>query len=1164
MKYTGLLSFALCASACWAQGAEAWDDLKVIQVNTEAPHAAMMTYPTETAALQGDRTQSPWFKLLNGDWKFQWSKNPASRPVQFFEPAFDDSDWETIPVPSNWQVHGYGTPIYTNIKYPHPTRPPHAPHDYNPVGSYRTNFTLPEGWQSRQTLLTFEGVNSAFYLWINGKQVGYSEGSRTPAQFDISDYLIDGVNQLSVEVYRWCNGSYFEDQDFWRFAGIFRDVALWSRDAAAIRDFRVQTDLDADYQDAILDVAVEISGAADGHELQFKLLDAQGNTVLTQTTTYPDTQIAAHIQQPHQWNAESPYLYKLLMTHTDAAGKVVEVVPWAVGFREIEIRNSIFRINGVPVKIKGVNRHEHEPMTGHVVTEAGMLEDIQMFKLNNINAVRTSHYPNTSRFYELCDQYGIYVMDETNLESHGARGISGQADWVPTQMNRVQRMVERDKNYTSIIMWSLGNEAGPGAGPRAMYDWLHAHHADRPVHAEYSNATADVDSSMYAWPGWISETARPSVLCEYTHAMGNSNGNLKEYWDHIYANDTHMGGYVWDWADQGIQQPVPEAFKQNIGVGPVKEHCFAYGGWWENAKNIPNDDNFCMNGLVASDRTPHPGLFAIKYVYRNIHVRAVDASAGHFRVRNWFDFSNLKEVAQGQWQLLSGGRVVATGKIDALDVPARAERALQIDLPEVGVEHAADELLLTLSFTAKDAAFPLVPAGHELAWEQFEITPAMPVPVQLTQPDLEYRQTGSTVSISGAAFAVQFDRASGNLDSLTYKGKELVERGFRPNFWRALTDNDRPSHQKVSDVKWKDAGKDWQVNDCRVLKLDGAVRVIFDGELPAVNGGYQLAYTVYGNGEIEVAADYKPGGSVKRPLRFGLEMQLPSAFEKVRYYGRGPHPTYSDRKFERLGIFDTTVDDMWVDYSEPQENGNRSDVRWTSLTDSDGTGLLFVGAPVLNFSARHYAQEVINDARYSFQMQRSDVIHLNIDHLQMGVGGNNSWGASAMGPYLLKNESMHYHFRMVPVDAHLDLDQTLSLQPQHFKYLPLPAPVPRASASSEEAGNVAANAIDGNPNTRWCARGPSVPSWLMFRLDQPATVKEASITWESEGQYQYKIEGSTDNQQWTLLVDQTGNTQSAATTVDALKDAGVIRFVRVIVTGVPKNQWPSIREVSLR
>jgi beta-galactosidase len=454
-----------------------------------------------------------------------------------------------------------------------------------------------------------------------------------------------------------------------------------------------------------------------------------------------------------------------------------------------------------------------------------------------------------------------------------------------------------------------------------------------------------------------------------------------------------------------------------------------------------------------------------------------------------------------------------------------------------------------------------------MAWDQFEIAPALPVPVQLTQPDLQLEQTDATVSISGVDFAVQFNKADGNLSAFTFKGKSLVERGFRPDFWRALTDNDRPSHHKISDAKWQDAGKNWQVTACRVETLDGAVRVVFDATLPGVNGAYQLGYTVYGNGELEVAASYKPGASVKGPMRFGLEMLLPTSLENVTYYGRGPHPTYSDRKFERIGRFETSVDAMWVDYSEPQENGNRGDVRWTALTDQDGAGLLFIGAPAFNFGAKHYAQSVVNDARYAFQMERSDSIHLNIDLQQMGVGGNNSWGAAAMGPYILRNTALGYRFRMVPIDSTTSIARKLSIQPQNFKIeqpkKPVP-PTPKVFASSQQASNPAEHAFDGNPGTRWCANGPRIPSWIVCTFDKARSVQSAAITWEGEGVYRYKIEGSTDARKWKLLVDQTQSTQSVKQSVDPLEAVGVVKFVRVTVTGIPADQWPSIFEIELK
>lgn len=1028
MVRKSLVLVLFCISAIVSQmvHAEEWDDLNVLHVNTEQPHATMMTYPDSKLAFMGVREKSPWFQLLNGDWKFNWAENPAKRPSTFFETNFDDSSWETIPVPSNWQIHGYGTPIYTNIKYPHPNTPPKAPHKYNPVGSYRTTFTVPESFNGRRTIIHFDGVNSAFYLWINGKKVGYSQGSRTPAEFDITDYLKKGENLLAAEVYRWCDGSYIEDQDFWRLSGIFRDVYLWSRADQHIRDFEVDVDLDAQYQTATMEVKVE-SVKADACSVKAELIDANGKAVVSKSMPAGSQVLSFKFQvsSPVLWNAENPYLYKLLLTLDDKNGKTVEVIPWSVGFRKVEIKDGVFMINGVAVKMKGVNRHENEPNTGQCVTRAGMLKDVELFKKFNVNAVRTSHYPNDPFFYELCDKYGIYVLDEANIECHDARKLSNMPEWVEPNMDRVMRMAERDKNHACVVIWSLGNESGGGVAPAAMYKWLKANHSDRPVHCEYSNGDADMESKMYAGPGWGITGNRPNVLCEYTHAMGNSNGNLKEYWDAIYGSKVHMGGFVWDWVDQGIRQPVPEKFKDRIGVGPVKKDFFAYGGWWEAAKGLHNDDNFCMNGLVSSDRVPHPGLYAIKYVYRNIHVTAVDVAAGKFKVRNWFDFARISDFAEGTWVLQENGKSIADGMIPQLDVASHTEKEFSISIPKVE-KVAGSEYLLTMSFTAKKGYSPLVPEGHELAWEQFVYAEATAPSITIgRKSELKVQDGTDSVKISGSSFELVFSKQEGMLKSFVSKGKSLIDRGFKPDFWRALTDNDNPSFKKFSDPKWKTAGQEWKAAESKVETLgDGSVRVLFTGALSAVQASCQLGYTVWGDGQVEVAMTCVPGaaaGEIKGPLRFGLEVLVPEEFELVEYYGRGPQPTYQDREFERVAIFDTTVDDMWVDYSEPQENGYRSDVRWVALRGKDKAGLLFIGDPRISFGAKHYAQEVIDNAKYSFQMERSKSIHLNIDLGQAGVGGNDSWGATPLNQYQLKNEPMSYKFRMMPIDGKTDV-----------------------------------------------------------------------------------------------------------------------------------------------
>ena len=1157
---TPLLTATLCATSLAGHAQPEWDNLKVIQLNTEKPHAEMMTFATKAAALTQDRTQSPWFKLLNGDWKFNWSENPANRPTNFFKPNFDDSKWKTIPVPSNWQVHGYGTPIYTNVKYPHPNNQPNAPHDYNPVGSYRTTFTVPTDWKGRTTHIKFDGVNSAFYLWVNGKKVGYSEGSRTPAEFNITKYLKAGENQLAVEVYRWCNGSYFEDQDFWRLAGIFRDVYLWSRDNVSIRDFEVDVDLDATYTHAKLDLSVELAGSTAGAKVNAQLLDADGKEVFNKAVTQKGLSI--NVTNPRKWNAEDPYLYQLLLT-LSKGGETVEVVPWSVGFREIEIKAAVFLINGVAVKMKGVNRHEHEPDTAHTVSREAMLRDIKLFKQFNINAVRTCHYPNDPYFYRLCDIYGIYVMDECNLESHDKRAISGMAEWIPTQMNRIQRMVERDKNYTSIVIWSLGNEAGDGAGPKAMYEWLREEHPDRPVHCEYDydHDSADMVSRMYTGPGWNAGTAKPSVLCEYTHAMGNSNGNVKEYWDYIYSNDHHMGGYVWDWADQGLRMPVPAEFKKNVGTGPVKETFYAYGGWWEDAKGWHHDDNFCMNGLVSADREIKPGLYVMKYAYRNIHVTAVDAAAGKFKVKNWFAFSNIKDLADGSWELLANGHVVASGQIPALDVAARQEAEFSIPLPKLE-KTIGTEYLLSLSFTAKEGYSSLVKPGHEVSWGQFVVSAETPEKITGRMPRAKISD-GKEIIAGTQELTLKFNKATAMLTSMNYKGKEMIQRGFSPDFWRALTDNDRPSFRKFSDPKWQDTQLTSIESTIQKIGPD-AVRVVFNAKLSGTGGAAQLAYTIYGNNEVEVAMAYKPG-SGKGPQRFGLELLLSKDYENVTYYGRGPNPTYQDRKFERIGIFQTTVDDMWVDYSEPQENGNHENTRWVAMTDSDGKGLLFIGNPQINFGAKHYAQDVIQEAKYAFQMERSDSIHLNIDGAQNGVGGNDSWGATPLRSYIMGNKEMSYSFRMMPIESIKDADRKMMQRPQPY---PITVPMPEikgdhVTASSSEDGNEAAHAADGDKNTRWCAEGGSLPQWIQIKLDSATHVKKVMIEWEENGVYQYTISGSVNGKKWVQLVDQSKNKQSTSKTIETVK-SDKLKFVRITVTGTPQSKWASIKEIGVK
>jgi beta-galactosidase len=581
--------------------------------------------------------------ILNGQWRFKWSKNPAERPVAFYESSFSDKNWDLIPVPSNWEMEGYGIPIYTNVEYPFEKESLEAPKQWNPVGSYRHVFEVPKDWSSREVYINFDGVQSAFYLWINGKKVGYSQGSRTPGEFNITKYLKDGENQLAVEAYRWSDASYLEDQDFWRLSGIFRDVYLWSTPKTHIRDFNVTASLDDSYNNGLFKVEGEIMSKSKGNvELTYELVDQNGklistysekiNVVKGSVSFNTEQQVIKDIQS---WNAETPHLYNLLITLKDQNGQVLECIPQKVGFRKVEIKNGNILINGRAVLFKGVNRHEHHPERGHYVTHKDMMKDIILMKQNNINAVRTCHYPNTPEWYDLCDEYGIYLIDEGNIETHGFGNkgdnrLTCSPDWQQAYLDRVQRMVYRDRNHASVVIWSMGNESGDGINAKVCHEWVNKTDPSRPYLYEGTTRKggrdyADVYSRMYATPEECAKIIKdypqmPFVLCEYTHAMGNSNGNLKEYWDLVYADNNFQGGFVWDWMDQGLKQPVPEKYKATS----IKDYFYAYGGNWENPRGIHHDGNFCMNGLLASDWAPHPGLNTVKYFYRNIHVEAID------------------------------------------------------------------------------------------------------------------------------------------------------------------------------------------------------------------------------------------------------------------------------------------------------------------------------------------------------------------------------------------------------------------------------------------------------------------------------------------------------------------------------------------------------------
>jgi beta-galactosidase len=727
----------------------------------------------------------------------------------------------------------------------------------------------------------------------------------------------------------------------------------------------------------------------------------------------------------------------------NSAGAAVEVIPQNVGFRKVEIKDGRFLVNGQAILIKGVNRHEHSEETAKYVPIESMIKDIKLFKQFNINAVRTSHYPNSPAWYDLCDRYGIYVLDEANIECHHygndeKNRLTNDPAWQTAYLDRVERMVERDKNHASVIIWSMGNESGDGPNAAAAYQWTKKRDPSRPFHYEGSTrrstgVNADINSRMYPRPETVKQMAEerpnmPVILCEYEHAMGNSSGGLKEYWDIFYSGTNAQGAFVWDWVDQGIRLPVPGEYRSNTS----KTTFLAYGGWWEDKTGIRNDNDFNNNGLVSADRIPHPGLYALKYVYRYLHATPVDLADGRIRVKNWYDFINPKDLAQGVWEMKAGGRTIGSGHLPELDLKPREEKEYTIPLPKIDPQPGV-EYWLNISFQLKHET-PWAPLGHEIAWDQFALPANAPAPAFAPAKTalLEVKDGEDEAILSGKSFSLRFDKKEGVLEQYRYKGVTLIDRGPKPDFWRAPTNNDRGGWKSVRQRAennrslqielWREAAPRWDVKNVRVERIDDSTaRVVVESDLPVVGGSYSMTYTVHGTGDVVVESNYQPGsGPLPMMPRFGNELVLAPGLENITWYGRGPHETMIDRQFERVGVYASTVDKEWVEYMRPQENGNKTDVRWVKLTNGDGVGLMAVGAPDLNVTARHYTKDDIERAGYTFQMKRHPEVYLNLDWKEMGAGGIDSWTANAypMNPYRIAGGEAHsYRYRLTPVDS---------------------------------------------------------------------------------------------------------------------------------------------------
>jgi beta-galactosidase len=1013
-----------------------WENPAVFQINREPARAAFLPYADESSAIADEYTRSPWFLSLDGKWKFNWSPTPNERPMDFFKTDFNTTNWKEISVPSNWELNGYGIPIYTNITYPFVKNPPFIAHADNPVGSYRRSFELPGNWNGRRVYLHFEAGTSAMYIWVNGEKVGYSENTKSPTEFDITPYVKEGKNLVAVEVYRWSDGSYLEDQDFWRLSGIDRDVYLYSTANTRIADFFARPDLDASYKNGSLSVDVTLKNmngvTKNNQTVEAKLVDASGRAVFrktikinvaanaTETTTFTQK-----VSMPKLWSNETPNLYSLLLTLKDENGKFLETVSTQVGFRKVELKNGQLLVNGIRIMVHGVNIHEHNPKTGHYQDKETMMKDIKMMKQLNINAVRCSHYPNNIMWVKLCNEYGLFLVDEANIETHGM-GAEGQGtfdkskhpaylpEWKAAHLDRIHSLVERDKNQPSVILWSLGNECGNGPVFHEGYNWIKNRDKTRLVQFEQAGEqeNTDVVCPMYPSMAYMKEYAqrkevkRPFIMCEYAHAMGNSSGNFQEYWDIISSSKNMQGGFIWDWVDQGFEM-----------TDEVGRKYWSYGGDM-GSQNYTNDENFCHNGLVWPDRTPHPGAFEVKKVYQDILFKGVDLSKGLIEVTNGFGYTNLDQY-QFKYEVLKNGLLIKTGTI-AIALAAQSKKQLQLELPKMTVEDGVEYLVNVYAYTKFGSA--VLPQNFEVAREQFAIGESkyfMKVVDMGAGPVV--KEDKDRITLSAAGVEVTLSKESGLIQDYQSNGERFFMQVPVPNFWRAPTDNDFGNNMQVSSNVWRAVGRVSSLKSIEVKEESGKTTVVATLSLTDVASTYTIVYTMNGDGSLTMVNSFKAGNTPLAEMpRFGMLFSLKKDLNNFSYYGRGPWENYQDRNTSSLkGIYQSKVADQYVPYTRPQENGYKTDVRWLSLTNNSGVGIEIEGLQPLGVSALHNYPEDFDPGLTKKYRHLNDITPRNevvvcVDLAQRGVGGDNSWGALPHPQYQLTNKEYSYGFVIKP------------------------------------------------------------------------------------------------------------------------------------------------------
>ena len=1005
-----------------AQTFQEWKDPRINAVNRAPMHANYFAYESAEVAKKGIKENSANFMTLNGTWKFNWVKDADSRPTDFWETGFNDKGWNDIPVPGVWELHGYGDPIYVNIGYAwrnqFENNPPYVPTENNHVGSYRKEITVPASWKGKDIIAHFGSVTSNMYLWVNGKYVGYSEDSKLEAEFNLTPYLKPGQkNLIAFQVFRWCDGTYLEDQDFFRYSGVGRDCYLYARDKKRIEDIRVTPDLDGEYKNGSLNIALTLKGSG---KVNLTLKDASGKEVANTQAIKGNAII--EVENPHKWTAETPYLYTLYASLEGSN----EVIPVKVGFRKVELKNAQLFVNGQPILIKGANRHELDPDGGYVISKERMVQDIQVMKQFNLNAVRTCHYPDNNYWYELCDQYGIYMVAEANIESHGMgygeKTLAKRDDYTLAHMERNQRNVQRSFNHPSVIIWSLGNEAGYGPNFEAAYDWIKAEDPSRLVQYEQAgrNGKTDIYCPMYLGYKGCEDYSKdekyqkPLIQCEYAHAMGNSEGGFKEYWDLVRKYPKYQGGFIWDFVDQSVRW-----------TGKNGKMIYAYGGDFNRFD--ASDFNFCDNGLISPDRVPNPHMYEVGYFYQDIWTNPADIKNGEISIFNEYFFRDLSAYYL-EWQVLKAGKVMRSGRVEDLNVGP--QQTVKMKLP-IGDICQCSEWLLNVAYKLKNTE-GLLPAAHVIAKQQLVLNPYKAPSMELkneaksnwevVEPTLKENDKHYLI-VHGENFRIEFDKQNGYLSKYQVNGLDMMKEGsyLKPNFWRAPTDNDFGAYLQRRYAVWKNPTIKLVSLQQRIADQQAIIEASY--ELPEVSAKLNLTYVINNEGTMKVTQKMTADKNAKvaNMFRFGMQMQMPRSFDKVEYYGRGPIENYIDRKANAdLGIYRQSVAEQFYPYIRPQETGTKSDLRWWKTINAAGRGIQVVAAEPFSASALHYTIESLDEGTHKQQghspeVEEADLTNLCLDLIQAGLGCEDSWGRIARPEYQVPYGDYEFTFILKPM-----------------------------------------------------------------------------------------------------------------------------------------------------